>query len=31
MAKQVKAVLDLYEIPYSTLDVNPLTKVRFPY
>lgn len=26
---QVKAVLDLYKIPYTTLDVNPLTKVRY--
>lgn len=26
--KQVKAVLDLYKVPYATLDVNPLTKVR---
>lgn len=25
---QVKAVLDLYKVPYATLDVNPLTKVR---
>jgi hypothetical protein len=27
----VKAVLDLYKVPYATLDVNPLTKVSLLY